>query len=163
MTRVLNRGRLYLAGSVVPLAAVGAALVTQHAFDMQPCPWCILQRVIFVAIALTAMFGLMGLKLRLPIAYRGSAILMTALSLGGIVAALWQHFVAAASASCDLTLADRIVSGLGVDVLWPQVFAPYASCAEAKATLLGIPYQFYSLTLFVALGMVAVTLLRQRA
>ena len=31
------------------------------------------------------------------------------------------------------------------------------------ATLLGIPYEFYSLTLFVALGMVAVTLLRQRA
>ena len=33
------------------LAAVAAALVTQHVFDMQPCPWCVLQRVIFLAMS----------------------------------------------------------------------------------------------------------------
>ena len=32
--------------ALVSLAAVAAALVSQHVFDMQPCPWCVLQRVI---------------------------------------------------------------------------------------------------------------------
>jgi disulfide bond formation protein DsbB len=36
---------------------VGGALVSQHVFDMQPCPWCVLQRLIFVAIALVCLVG----------------------------------------------------------------------------------------------------------
>ena len=78
-----------------------------------------------------------------------------------MAAALWQHFVAAASVSCNLTLADRVISGLGLDVLWPEVFAPMASCADAAATLLGVPYEFYSLTLFVMLAAAAVMVLRR--
>jgi len=93
---------------------------------------------------------------------RLGAALMALLALGGISAALWQHFVAASSTSCNLSLADRIVSGVGVDALWPAVFAPYASCADAAATLLGVPYEFYSLTLFVVLAAVAAWLLRRR-
>ena len=115
-------------------------------------------------------YCLLGLGLLLkdsPVAldvvrYLGAA-LMALLALGGISAALWQHFVAASSTSCDLSLADRIVSTVGVDTLWPAVFAPYASCADAAATLLGVPYEFYSLTLFVVLAAIAVSLLRRRA
>ena len=33
--------------AVVCVAALGAALVSQHVYDMQPCPWCVLQRLIF--------------------------------------------------------------------------------------------------------------------
>jgi disulfide bond formation protein DsbB len=80
-----------------------------------------------------------------------------------MAAAVWQHFVAAASASCNLTLADRVMSATGLDNLWPEVFAPYASCAEAAATLLGVPYEFYSFTLFVLLDIAAVWLLRRPA
>jgi len=36
------------------------------------------------------------------------------------------------------------------------------SCADAAAKLLGVPYEFYSLTLFVVLGALAVVLLRRR-
>ena len=32
--------------------AIGAALLAQYGFDMRPCPWCILQRLIFIVIAL---------------------------------------------------------------------------------------------------------------
>lgn len=148
------------AAAVLPLAAVATALVTQHAFGMQPCPWCTLQRLIFVSISLVALLGLMGLAMRLPVLRRAAAALMLALAACGVAAALWQHFVAAASQSCNLTLADRIVSGSGLDALWPEVFAAYATCADAAATLLGVPYEFYSLTLFVVLGAVAVALLR---
>ena len=46
-----------IAVAVLSLAAVGAALISQHTFDMQPCPWCVLQRLIFVAIALVCIVG----------------------------------------------------------------------------------------------------------
>ncbi|MDO8418904.1 MAG: disulfide bond formation protein B [Rubrivivax sp.] len=161
MVAIGNR-LLFAAGIVVPLGAVGTALVTQHVFGMQPCPWCVLQRLIFVAIALSALLGLAGQLTRvLAVRFLG-VVLMGLLALCGIAAALWQHFVAAASASCNLSLADRIVSGVGVDALWPEVFAPYASCADAAAKLLGVPYEFYSLTLFVGLGVLAVVLLARR-
>ena len=52
-----------------------------------------------------------------------SALLALALALSGVAAALWQHFVAAATNSCALTLADRMVRGLGLDELCPQVFS----------------------------------------
>lgn len=152
--------QLCAAAVVVPLAAVATALFTQHGLDMQPCPWCVLQRLIFVAIALAALPGLLAGG---DVARWASGPLIGVLALCGMATALWQHFVASSSTSCALTLADRINRGLGLDELLPQVFASYASCAEAKATLLGVPYEFYSLTLFVGLSVAAALLLRGRS
>jgi len=151
-------GLWLLGAAAAPVAAVCTALFTQHVLGMMPCPWCVLQRVIFLAILLAA---LAGLTLRGAMPRRGAAAVMLALAGCGVAAALWQHFVAAASVSCNLTLADRVISGLGLDVLWPEVFAPMASCADAAATLLGVPYEFYSLTLFVMLAAAAVMVLRR--
>ena len=153
----MNRQRLLLAIAASCLAAVAAALVLQYRFDMQPCPWCVLQRLIYLAIAAVAFITL---------AWRGrigslvGASEMLLLAICGAAAALWQHFVAAASASCNLTLAERIVSALGLDERWPEVFTAYASCADAKVNLLGVPFEFWSLGLFVALGWMALKILR---
>ena len=149
---------LLLAAVVVPLAAVAAALVSQHVYDMQPCPWCVLQRVVFVAIALVALPGLLVNRAGVR---RASAAAVLTLSMCGVAAALWQHFVATSNVSCKLTLADRIVGGLGLDGLAPQVFAAYASCADAAVKIAGISYEFYSLALFMALGLVAVAVWRR--
>jgi disulfide bond formation protein DsbB len=159
MTALLAGGRPFAALALMCLGAVGSALVTQHGFGMLPCPWCILQRMIFVAIALAA---LPGVLLGAAAVRRSSAALIALLALCGVAAALWQHFVAAASASCNLTLADRIVTGSGLDALLPDVFAPWASCADAEALLFGVPYEFYSLTLFVIAAAVSAWLLRRR-
>jgi disulfide bond formation protein DsbB len=148
--------RVWLAGIALgSVAAVAAALVSQHVYDMQPCPWCVLQRVIFLAIAGAAVLGLL-----LPGLLRTAAVgLLLVLTLSGAAAALWQHFVAASAASCQLTLADRIVSQLGLDERWPAVFMATANCAEAKVDLIGLPYEAWSLALFVLIGAVAVRLL----
>jgi protein dithiol:quinone oxidoreductase len=152
--------RAFAGVALACLGAVGAALVSQHVFDMQPCPWCVLQRVIFLAIALVCVLGLL---------WRGTtgkwlaASLVLLLALCGAAAALWQHFQAAASASCNLTLADKIVSGfLHLDSLLPDVFSPRASCAEAAVNLLGLPYDFWSLALFGVIALASVQVLRRR-
>ena len=145
--------RTLLAGiALAALAAVGAALFTQYRMDMQPCAWCVLQRLVFLAIASAAVLGLL-----LPGATgrrvgAGLAMLLADL---GLAAALWQHFVAAASAACNMSLADRLMGATGLDSRWPQVFAAYANCADAKANLLGVPYEFWSLALFALLSLAA--------
>lgn len=145
-------------GAVASLAAIGAALVSQHVFDMQPCPWCVLQRLIFAVIALACVIGLL---LRNTLGQRivGGAVILLAIE--GVVAALWQHFVAAASASCNLTFADRVMNSLGLDALMPEVFQARATCADAAVKLLGVPYEFYSLVLFVLLGAAGALVLTQ--
>ncbi len=139
-------------------ASVAGALVAQYHFNMQPCPWCILQRVIFVAVGLLAVVGAL---VPMNIVRRLLAGLIGLLSVGGGAAALYQHFVASKSSSCDLTLADRIVSGLKLDTTWPQVFEVRGSCAEAVATILGVPFELWSFTLFAALLFGAWLLIRR--
>ena len=69
--------------------------------------------------------------------------------------------MAAKSDSCDLTLAYRIISwDLHLDQLLPGVFEPRASCLEAAVKLLGIPYDFWSLGVFIFLACVAVQYMR---
>jgi protein dithiol:quinone oxidoreductase len=149
---------LWPAAVFLPLAAVAAALVSQHVFEMLPCPWCVLQRVIFVAIALVA---LLGWIVRGTAPRRVAAGLLFVLAGCGVASALWQHFVATSSVSCNLTLADRIVSALGLDAALPQVFAAWASCADAAVKLLGLPYEFYSLALYTVLAAAALLLVRR--
>ena len=156
----MNSTRRFAGVAIACLAAVGAALVSQHVFGMQHCPWCVLQRVIFLAIALACGLGLLWRSAAGRVLAGGLGLL---LALGGIAAALWQHFQAAASASCNLTLADKIVSGwLGLDSLWPDVFSARASCADAAVSLLGVPYDFWSLALFVAVAFTLLRTLRRR-
>ena len=60
-----------------------------------------------------------------------------------------------------IVLADRIVTGLQLDVLAPALFMPMASCADAAVSLAGLPYEFWSLGLFALLGAGAVAVLRK--
>jgi len=149
---------LFTGVGVVALAAVGGALVSQHVFHMEPCPWCVLQRLIFLVIGALALLAAM-LPVRLLRGLLG--VVIAALGASGIAAALWQHFVAAKSTSCNLTLADRIVSGLGLDAGLPAVFEVRASCSEAATHLLGVPYEFWSLALFAVLAGAALIALRR--
>jgi protein dithiol:quinone oxidoreductase len=157
VTALLGKPRALLAlMALASFAAVAAALVSQHRFDMQPCAFCILQRLIFIAIGTVALAGAL---VPARAARIGAALLADLLATAGIAAALWQHFVAAKSTSCKLTLADRIVTGSGLDARWPEVFEVLASCADAAVNLLGVPYEFWSLALFALLMGAAVAVL----
>ena len=142
------------------LAAVGAALYSQHALGMLPCAWCVLQRLLFLAVAAAALLGLvLGALLPGGSGRRIGAALVMGLAGLGMAAALWQHFVAAASGSCDMTLADKVMGATGLDSRWPELFAAYASCADAQVNLAGVPYAFWSLALFALLALAALRLL----
>lgn len=151
---VSPRAGLALVG-LVCAASVVAALVAQHRFGMEPCPWCILQRILFIVIAL---LGLLGALVDLRVLRVVTAMLIVPLGLAGAAAALYQNRVAAKLPSCDLTLADRIISGLGLDAWLPAVFEVRASCADAAVDLFGVPFELWSLLLYLVVAGVAALL-----
>lgn len=156
ISRMTGSPRLLLVGMAVAcLAAVGGALVGQYQFDMLPCPWCTLQRLIFLVIAAVALLAAGVSPLRRLLAGLGGL-----LALCGIGTSLWLHFVASSSASCALTMADRIMQALGLYDAAPEVFAPTASCADAAVNLLGIPFAMWSLALFALCGLACLQALR---
>lgn len=151
-----------LAGmAVLSFAAVGVALVAQHQFGVKPCPWCVLQRGIFLLIGT---FSLLGWLLSGRRLLRQTAIVVTLLlCAAGVTAAVFQHEVASQSASCAMGLADRIITTLGLEELWPSVFMVTANCADAAAyRLIGLPYEVWSGLLFAGLAAVGLWLLGQR-
>lgn len=137
--------------------AVGVALVSQYGFDMRPCPWCTLQRLIYILIGVLAVAGAVFPSVTVRRILAGGATMLAVL---GAASALWQHFVAAPSGdTCSQSLAEKLLIDLGLMELLPEVFEPTATCAEAAVDLFGVPYALWSLGLFVllAFGLVQIT------
>ena len=143
--------------AALAFGVVGIALVSQHVFDMQPCPWCILQRLIYVVFGVVALVGV--IVRRAPVAAATAAIVGLALAIGGCAAAMWQRH-AETSASCNLTLADRIVGATQLDRLLPAVFEARASCADAAVSVLNIAYWKWSVACFALCVVLMVAVLR---
>ncbi len=141
---------------LVALGAVGLAAIAQYVFDMQPCPWCVLQRFIYIVVGVLALLAA-ALPTLLRRLFIGLAFLA---SLSGIASALWQQLHAINEASCDLSLAERIVSALQLDRYVPQLFVAYASCGDAAVSVLGIPFAIWSCILYVILALVLAWSLR---
>ncbi|RZT97920.1 disulfide bond formation protein B [Rivibacter subsaxonicus] len=153
----LPRGVLALV-ALVAVSAVGAALVSQHVFDMKPCPWCIFQRVVFLAIALAAFIGWISKPRGITVA---SATAVLLLALGGVAAAVFQNRVAALDSSCALTFADRFLFATGLESSLPYLFQVTATCMEAASyRLLGLPFEVWSGLLFVLIALAAALVLR---
>ena len=165
----ITHRRLSVAIVLFSWGSVGVALFTQHVLGMQPCPWCIAQRVLYLlcgALAILAALPPVGRSAGRVIATLFSATGIVAAG-GALVTALYQHFVAAASGSCAVTAADRFLMETGLADWLPEVFEPRASCAEADQALIGLPYSIWSAILAVILlvlgGLALRTLWRSRA
>jgi disulfide bond formation protein DsbB len=152
------------------LAALALALLAQHLGDMQPCAWCIIQRVVLM---LVSVWALMGLGLMGPWPFQSPhpkhrswlhPLLswgLLVLAFAGSAAASWQWLVASQSTSCMLTPAEKALMALHLPQTWPALFEPRASCADASMPLLGLPWPLWSLMFFTGLAMLAVVTLRK--
>jgi protein dithiol:quinone oxidoreductase len=142
-------------GSVC-IAGVAFALFAQHMWDMQPCPWCIIQRMLYVVLGLVALicgaFG--GKRTRMgrtisSLPWKIGSWAVVLLSIVGVGVATYQATVAASQVSCNLTAAHKFISATGLDEFAPEVFKVRASCADAaSSTLLGLPFEVASGLLF---------------
>jgi len=154
-TRILNLIALLC------VAAVIVALVSQHVFGLRPCAWCVLQRLIYLAIAVVCWLGV--LLARFSALRQLANAIAAALGIGGMMAAWYQYSVAAKMFSCDQTFADRFMVHSGLDAHMPWLFGIFASCMDARVHVLGVEYSIWSLVLFGVLTLMSlVALARQR-
>ncbi|MFW7341387.1 disulfide bond formation protein B [Pollutimonas sp. H1-120] len=143
------------------LTAVAIALVSQHVFDMQPCAWCVLQRLIFIVIAAVCWIGLLAGRIAANLR-RVAALAVVLLGAAGVATAWYQYSVAASLFSCDMTFADRLMVQSGLDAALPWLFGIYASCMDARVDLLGMEYALWGLGLFAVIGVMALFALLRR-
>ena len=144
--------RVLTAIGSLAFGAVGLAALAQYAFDMQPCPWCVFQRLVYIAVGVLALLAAV-----LSNTSRHTLVALAFLgALAGIASALWQQLRAVSESSCDLSLAERIISALHLDSLVPQLFVAYASCADAAVSVFHIPFAMWSCAMFVILALLLV-------
>jgi len=147
---VLREKKVWWLISFLCAAGVGIALLSQHAFDMQPCAWCVFQRLLYLILAVVAAFAALsqGLITRVVCAMLGLS-----LTISGILAAWFQAQVASQSFSCAQTLADLLMTQSGLETAIPALFGIYASCMDARVKVFGLEYAYWSLLLFALLGL----------
>jgi len=139
--------------------SVGVALISQYVYDMQPCAWCVFQRLLFLLIGsliLLLNFGQQS-KIRQALA----AAIALAGSIAGVASAWYQEKVASNTFSCAQTLADQIMTRTGLDAAVPWLFGIYASCMDARVKLLGIEYAWWSLAMFCLVGTLSIIALQK--
>ena len=147
--------------ALASFASVVFALIAQHGFGVKPCPWCVMQRGIFLLIGAVALLGWLLSKQQLL--RRGALGLVLLLAIGGVAAAVFQHQVAAQMETCAMTLAYQVITALDLEERLPYVFMVTASCAEAAAyRLLGLSYEIWSGLLYAAIALLSLLALKRR-
>jgi disulfide bond formation protein DsbB len=156
----MNKSKLpFLAIALCCCIVLGAALYLQFVEYMQPCPWCIIQRYLFAAIALICLVSAF-----LPAqASKGGAGLGLLAALGGIGAASWHLWVKAhPSVSCGLDPVETSLNKFPTAKLLPFLFRPEGECTTEYLPLFGLSIPQWSLLWFVAFALVLGALLLRR-
>lgn len=155
---ILASTRLLHLIALLCVAAVGAALFSQHVLNMPPCAWCVFQRVLFLAIAAICWLGVLLARFGALIP-RLAGLLAALGAVGGLIAGWYQHTVAAQTFSCERTFADRFMVDSGLDAGVPWLFGIYATCMDARVELLGVEYVFWAIALFAIIAVLGLIVL----
>lgn len=155
---------MFLAVLVSCLGLLGIGLYLQHGLKLEPCPLCILQRVAFVAIGMTAMLaflhnpGAMGRRIY--------GLLMMLFSLAGAAVAgrnLWlQSLPPDRVPECGPGL-DYMLETFPLAKALPMIFQGSGECAKVEWTMLGLSIPAWAMGWFVVffLAGLAALLLRK--
>lgn len=148
---------LYLAGALVVAALFGAALYLQYALRQEPCPLCMLQRVIFIALGV--LFFIAALHNPKRIGSRVYAVLLGAFSLSGVAVAsrhIWlQHLPKDQVPACGPGL-DYMLQNFPMSDVLRELMHGSGECAEKGWTFLTLGIPEWSLIWYLLLGIWAV-------
>jgi disulfide bond formation protein DsbB len=150
--------KILLLIAAVSLALVGAALYLQHAKDMLPCPLCIIQRYLFLGVAIFSLIGAFASKVKV---WTGVALLS---ALGGLgVAGKHLYVLAHPGFSCGIDPMETVLNKIPTATLLPYVFRADGLCEAALDDVLGLSVPQWSALWFVILGLSLVWVLARRA
>ncbi len=142
--------------AVLSAIGLGVALVSQHFFDLKPCAWCVFQRLLLILLLCSALIGHLARHYQKSIIAIFARLVIMVTAWGGVLAAWYQHSVAAKLFSCDMSFADKVMIQSGLESALPWLFGIYASCMEASISVLGISYAVWALLFFAFIALLAV-------
>lgn len=170
MSKVINLWRttpsrwLYLLGALVVAVMFLVALYLQYALRQEPCPLCMVQRLVFIAIG-AAFFvaALHNAKTLGNYIYSG---LIALLSLTGVAVAsrhIWiQHLPKDQVPGCGPGL-DFMLKNFPMADVWQELMHGSGECAEKGWTLLTLGIPEWSLLGYLMLGIWAVLVALRKA
>ena len=148
---------LYLAGVLVVAGLFGAALYLQYVLHEEPCPLCMVQRVIFIVLG--TLFFIAMLHNPEATGRKVYAVLIGLVSLSGIGVAsrhIWlQHLPADQVPACGPGL-DFLLDNFPLSEVWKELMHGSGECAHKGWNLFGLGIPEWSLLWYVLLGAWAV-------
>jgi disulfide bond formation protein DsbB len=153
---------ILLSIAAVSIALIGVALYLQHAKDMLPCPLCIIQRYLFLGVAIFSLIGAgLGKTTGKIKAFAGLALLS---ALGGLgVAAKHLYVIAHPGFSCGIDPMETSLNKIPTATLLPSVFRADGYCEAAIDKIVGLSVPQWSAVWFVILTLALVWVLVRRA
>jgi len=137
-------------------------LYLQHAVGLEPCPMCIVQRYVLVLIAIVA--GITAATNKKGLLITGSGLLVL-LSVSGAFVAARQSFLQwypPEVASCGRDFYGMI-EAFPLRRVIPMLFKGSGDCSKVDWTFLGGSIANWSFLCFVAIGLIALTLMVRQA
>ena len=153
----IPRRWLNLAGVLVVAGLFGFGLFLQYVLRLQPCPLCMIQRVIFIVIGL--LFLIAALHNAKQTGAKIYSVLIVLFSLCGVGVAsrhIWiQHLPADQVPACGPGL-DFMLKNFPMSDVWQEVMHGSGECAEKSWSFLMLGIPEWALVWFVLLGIFAV-------
>jgi len=153
----LSNRWLYMAGTLVIAGLFGAALYLQYVLHHEPCPLCMIQRFIFIA--MLVLFILATLHNPKRTGAKIYAVLITLCSLGGVGVAsrhIWiQHLPKDEVPACGPGL-DYMLDNFPLAEVWKELMHGSGECAAKGWTFLTLNIPEWSLIWYVLLAAWAV-------
>lgn len=151
---------ILIAIAIASFGLIGGALYFQLVEYMEPCPWCVIQRYLFIALGITCLIA----AFLPPKGSRRAAILALLFALGGVGAAGWHVWIKAhPSISCGLDPMETSLNHIFTAKLAPMLFRANGMCTDELEPFLGLQLPSWSLIWFVGFVIVlAILILRGR-
>lgn len=153
---------LALFGFLTCIALIGGALYFQHGLDLEPCPLCIMQRILYLIIGLLCLIGLLhnpsrgGYKV-----YTGLMMLVALVGIGVTIRQLYlQSLPPELVPACGPPLAFILETASFGEIM--SVFLNgTGDCAEVQWSLFGISIPGWSLIAFSSFFLLGICELRR--
>lgn len=135
---------------------IGYAMYLQFIENLLPCPLCIVQRIAFWLLGLTALLAFLhnpwktGRRL-----YAG---LMTIFALAGASVALRQSWLIRypETFECGISPEEAFLNALTVAQWWPDMFEANGDCSNIDWKFLSLTISDWSFVAFISLGLLAI-------
>lgn len=140
---MVNNRSLLLSIAVAAFGLIGVALYLQHGLDMLPCPLCVIQRYLFIAIGI---FALIGAYTGKPKALAGLGLLAALGGLGTAGKHLWV--LAHPGLSCGIDPMETFLNKIPTATALPFLFKADGLCEDALAPWFGLSIPQWSFLWF---------------